>query len=83
MRTLDRKKIQIYITPWRAASSPLKKELMSSVSQPIPWEQIVMYNYPVLECLVAFASVFLIGFLFAYCARRGEPVVPKGGLAHT
>lgn len=27
---------------------------------------IVMYNYPVLECLAAFAVVFLIGFL---CGR--------------
>lgn len=42
-----------------------------------------MYNYPVLECLVAFAIVFSIGFLFAYCARRRETATPKGGLAYT
>ena len=28
-------------------------------------EITLMYNYPVLECLVAFAIVFLIGFLSA------------------
>lgn len=42
-----------------------------------------MYNYLVLECLVAFAIVFSLGYLFAYCARRRETVTPKGGLAHT
>jgi len=43
----------------------------------------MMYNYPALECLVAFAIASSIGFLFACCARRGEIVAPKGGLART
>jgi len=42
-----------------------------------------MYNYPVLECLVAFAIVFAIGFLFADSDRRGQTVTPKGRVAHT
>jgi hypothetical protein len=38
---------------------------------------IVMYNYPVLECLVAFSIVFSIGFLVADSDRRGNAVPPK------
>jgi len=60
---VDRKQFQFYITPWRAAISPLEKAGLSA-SQPLHGE-IVMYNYPVLECLVAFAIVFLIGYLVA------------------
>ena len=42
-----------------------------------------MYNYPVLECLVAFTIVFLIGLLIADSDRRGQAVEPKGGVTRT
>ena len=42
---------------------------------------IVMFNYPVLECLVAFAIIFSIGFLLAKNDRRGEAVTPKDKVA--
>jgi hypothetical protein len=35
-----------------------------------------MYNYPVIECLIAFAIVFFIGFLVADRGRQGEPAAP-------
>jgi hypothetical protein len=37
-----------------------------------PLGAIVMFNYPVLECLVAFATMFLIGFLCAKFSRDGR-----------
>jgi hypothetical protein len=38
-----------------------------------------MFNYPVLECLVAFAIVFAIGFLLAKSNRNdGAAALPKG-----
>jgi len=40
-----------------------------------------MYNYPVIECLVAFAIVFSIGFLVADSNRGAKAAVPKGGVA--
>jgi hypothetical protein len=39
--------------------------------------EIVMFNYPVLECLVAFAIVFSIGYLVADRNGREETVAPK------
>jgi len=42
-----------------------------------------MYNYPVLECLVAFAIVFSIGYLVADGNGREETVAPKVGVART
>ncbi len=42
-----------------------------------------MYNYPVLECLIAFAIVFSIGFFSADNGRRGETAAPKLGVART
>lgn len=40
-----------------------------------------MYNYPVLECLVAFAIVFLIGFLVAKSNRSGNAESPRQDMA--
>jgi len=38
-----------------------------------------MYNYPVLECLIAFAIVFSISFLFSKSNRNdGAAASPKG-----
>jgi hypothetical protein len=38
-----------------------------------------MYNYPVIECLIAFAIVFAIGFLLAKSNRNdGAAALPKG-----
>jgi len=42
-----------------------------------------MYNYPVLECLVAFAIVFSIGYLVADSNVREEAVTPKNEVART
>jgi len=42
-----------------------------------------MYNYPVFECLVAFAIVFSIGFLFAKCNRSDDAMASPNGVAHT
>lgn len=42
-----------------------------------------MYNYPVLECLVAFAIVFSIGYLVADSNGRVEGLVPKNEVART
>lgn len=42
-----------------------------------------MYNYPVLECLVAFAIVFSIGYLVADSNDREEAVAPKSEVART
>jgi hypothetical protein len=36
-----------------------------------------MYNYPVLECLVAFAIVFSIGYVVADSNGREETAAPK------
>jgi len=44
---------------------------------------IKMYNYPVLECLVAFAIVFSIGYLVAESNSREETVTPKNEVART
>jgi len=38
-----------------------------------------MYNYPVLECLVAFAIVFLIGFLCGKSKRTDLAGVTEQG----
>ena len=45
--------------------------------------EIMMYNYPALECLVAFAIVFSIGFLVADSNRGAKAAVPKGGVTRT
>jgi hypothetical protein len=42
-----------------------------------------MYNYPVIECLVAFAIVFSIGYLVADSNGREETVTPKNEVART
>jgi len=42
-----------------------------------------MYNYPVLECLVAFAIVFSIGYLVADSNNREETVAPSKAVART
>ena len=42
-----------------------------------------MYNYPVLECLVAFAIVFSIGYLVADSNSREETLAPKNEVART
>ena len=39
-----------------------------------------MYNYPVLECLVTFAVVFLIGYLFAKSKGSGSAVSTQQGV---
>ena len=38
-------------------------------------------HYPVLECLVAFAVVFLFGFLFARSNRSSDTVAKQHGVA--
>ena len=48
-----------------------------------PLEIALMYTYPVLECLVAFAIVFSIGFLVADSNRGAKAAVPKGGVTRT
>jgi hypothetical protein len=48
-----------------------------------PMGVIVMYNYPVLECLVTFAIVFLIGYLVADSSERKTAVAPGDGVART
>jgi len=42
-----------------------------------------MYNYPVLECLVAFAIVFSIGYLVADSKDREEPGSLKNEVARS
>jgi len=42
-----------------------------------------MYNYPVLECLVAFAIVFSIGYLVADSNGREDTVTPEKEVART
>jgi len=42
-----------------------------------------MYNYPVIECLVAFAIVFSIGYLVAVRNCPAGTVAPKNGAART
>ncbi len=42
-----------------------------------------MFNYPVLECLVAFAILFLIGYVVADCNGRKGPVAPGNEVART
>jgi hypothetical protein len=44
-------------------------------------ENTVISHYPVLESLVAFAIVFLIGFLVARSKRVGNPDAPKQDVA--
>jgi len=41
-----------------------------------------MFNYPVLECLVAFAIVFSIGYLVADGNGKNVTVVPGNEVAH-
>ena len=45
--------------------------------------EIVMYNYPVLECLVAFAIVFSIGYVVADSSGRKVTVAQGKGVART
>lgn len=45
--------------------------------------EIVMYNYPVLECLVAFAIVFLIGYLVADSGGKKATTAPGNDATHT
>jgi hypothetical protein len=40
-----------------------------------------MYNYPALECLVAFAIVFLIGYLVGNSGGRQVTPAPGTGMA--
>lgn len=49
----------------------------------LPMENTAMYNYLVLECLVAFAIVFSIGYLVADSNSRVEGQVPKNQVART
>lgn len=42
-----------------------------------------MFNYPVLECLVAFAIVFSIGYLVADSKSRDETAAPKNEVVRT
>ena len=42
-----------------------------------------MFNYPVLECLVAFAIVFSIGYLVADSNGREETVARKNEVTRT
>jgi len=42
-----------------------------------------MYNYPVLECLVAFAIVFSIGYLVADSNGREDALTSKNEVART
>jgi hypothetical protein len=44
--------------------------------------EIVMYNYLVLECLVAFAIVFSIGYLIASSSGRKVTATPGNEVAH-
>jgi len=44
-------------------------------------ENIVISHYPVLECLVAFAIVFLIGFLSARSKGNSSPASVQQGVA--
>jgi len=41
-----------------------------------------MYNYPVLECLVAFAIVFSIGYLVADSNGNKATIVPENEASH-
>jgi len=61
---VDRRYFQIHITPWRAAVCSCAKADVVGLPT-LSLENIVISHYPVLECLVAFAIVFLIGFLSA------------------
>lgn len=42
-----------------------------------------MYKYPVLECLVAFAIVFSIGYLAGGSRRKESTTTPGNEAAHT
>ena len=42
-----------------------------------------MYNYPVLECLVAFAIVFAIGYVVANSNACEETGAPKNEVVRT
>lgn len=42
-----------------------------------------MYSYPVLECLIAFAIVFSIGFLLAKSGHKGDAMASQKGVART
>lgn len=42
-----------------------------------------MYNYPVIECLFAFAIVFSIGYVVAGSNGRKGAVVPGNEVART
>ncbi|WP_139350824.1 hypothetical protein [Rhodanobacter sp. C01] len=78
----DRKESEIYITRGRAEGcSRERADVVDPVTHPM--EIVLMYNYPVLESLVAFAIVFLIGFLVANNSRRGDAVASKSGVART
>ena len=44
-------------------------------------EITLMYNYPVLECLVAFAIVFSIGYLVGNSGGRKVTVALGNGVA--
>lgn len=82
MNAVDAKNNQTHITPWRGARSPIRRAALS-VSNPTFMGEIVMYNYPVLECLVAFAIVFSIGYLVADSKDRVETGAPKSDVPPT
>jgi hypothetical protein len=44
--------------------------------------EIVMYNYPVLECLAAFAIVFSIGYVVAESSGRKVTLALSNRVAH-
>jgi hypothetical protein len=46
-------------------------------------ENTVISHYPVLESLVAFAILFLLGFLLGKSNRSNNTVAPKQGVALT
>jgi hypothetical protein len=82
MVVVDRNKFQIYITPWRAADgSHVEADAVSPATHTV--ENAAMYNYPILECLIAFAIVFSIGYLVADSNGREETVAPKNEAART
>ena len=73
-RSIHQSKLfQTYITQGRAAKCSLASADFT-ISAIRPLELIVIFNYPVIECLVAFSVVFLIGFI---CGKRGRSRVAQ------
>lgn len=70
------------ISPHGERQKALSKELICQSHNHF-MGAIEMYNYPVLECLVAFAIVFSIGYLVADSNSREETLAPKNEVART